>query len=428
MLIVGERICAMKASYRDRIADRELQRKLSWSGAVLIEGPKACGKTATATQIARTIHRLDTDENARTAIQAAPDYLFSQPPPILFDEWQVAPEIWNRVRRAVDDRAPERGAFILTGSATPADDVTRHSGAGRVATLRMRPMSLSESGHSTGQVSLEALFEDAASPALDPGLTVPEIIDLIVIGGWPRLLGATARDGSEWVREYINQIIEVDVPSLGSRRDPVNVRRLLASLGRSVGTDMSVTSLAKDVGGPNGPLSRNTIDAYLGVLSRLMLVEDVPAWGPHMRSATPLRATATRYLVDPSIGVAALGVGPSELLSDLNATGFHFEALVVRDLRVYAQPLGGRLHHWRDNNGHEVDIVITLDDGRWGAFEVKMNPRDADAAAASLLRFAAKVDTTRVGEPAVLGVITTTGVAHRRDDGVHLVPIGHLGP
>ena len=418
----------MGVKYRPRVADGELDRKLSTAGAVLIDGPKACGKTATATRVAKTVVRLDTQPSARTAVQAAPEVLFDQPTPILFDEWQTAPDLWNLVRREVDDRAPERGSFILTGSATPNDDVNRHSGAGRIATLRMRPMSLFESGHSTGEVSLSALFEGAGAAALDPGLTVPQLIDRIVVGGWPTLLAAGPDDAADWVRDYITQIVEIDVQALGQRRDPTNLRRLLTSLGRSVGTDTSVTALAKDVGGAGGPASRNTIDAYLEALDRLMIIEDVPAWGPHMRSTTPLRASATRYMVDPSLAIAALGVGPKQLLADLNATGFHFEALVVRDLRVYAQPLGGTLNHWRDNNGHEVDIVVTLGDGRWGAFEVKMNPADADAAAASLLRFADKVDTSRTGAPAVLGVITTTGFGLRRPDGVQVLPIGLLGP
>lgn len=420
----------MPRSYQPRIADGELLRRLSASGAVMIEGPRACGKTETASQLARTTFRLDVEQSTRIAVGAAPEVLFSRETPILFDEWQVAPNLWNLVRREVDDRSPERGQFILTGSATPADDVTRHSGAGRIATLRMRPMSLFETGHSTGEVSLSDLFDGDLRPALDPGLTVPQLIDRIVIGGWPALLGADVREAQQWVRDYLTQIIEVDVPMLGARRDPANLRRLLTSLARGVGTDLTVKAIAADVGGESGPASRNTVYAYLKTLDRLMLTEDVPAWAPHMRSTTPLRAASTRYLVDPSLGTSALRVGSQQLLGDLNATGFHFESLVVRDVRVYAAPLDGVLHHWRDNNGHEVDIVVTLGDGRWAAFEVKMNPDDVEKAADSLLRFARKVDTDRskAGEPSVLGVITTRALAHRRDDGVVVVPIATLGP
>lgn len=418
----------MSAEYLPRIADGELRRRMAASGAVLLEGPKACGKTETAAQLAETRFDLDTDRAARTAAQTAPQLLFAQPTPVLFDEWQSVPELWNLVRRQVDSRSQLRGQFILTGSATPTDDALRHSGAGRIATLRMRPMSLFETQHSTGEVSVSGLFDGDLVAALDPGLTVPELMDRIVVGGWPALIGANVADASEWVRDYISQIVEVDIQTLGTRRDPENVRRLLRSLARGVGTDLSVTALATDVGGEEGPASRNTISAYLHALNRLMITEDVPAWAPHMRSTTPLRATPTRYMTDPSIATAALEVSTQHLLADLNAAGLHFEALVVRDIRAYVQPLGGTLHHWRDNNGHEVDIIITLRDGRWAGVEVKMNPDHADTAAATLIRFASKVDTDKVGPPAFLAVITTRGTAHRRDDGVVIAPIAVLGP
>ncbi|MEI6621120.1 MAG: DUF4143 domain-containing protein [Actinomycetes bacterium] len=419
---------AMVGNYLPRIADGELQRRMSSSGAVLIEGPKASGKTETAVQLAATRFTLDTDAAARTAVRTAPELLFAQPTPILFDEWQAVPQIWNLVRHEVDSRSPQRGQFILAGSATPNDDALRHSGAGRIATLRMRPMSLYESQHSSGEVSLSGLFDGDRVAALDPGVTITQLIERIVVGGWPTLIGANAGDASEWVRDYITQIIEVDIQDLGSRREPENVRRLLASLARGVGTELSVKAMAADVGGQDGPASRNTIGAYLQALNRLMITEDVPAWAPHMRSATPLRASATRYLCDPSLAVAALGVGPRQLLADLNATGLLLESLVVRDVRAYVQPLGGTLHHWRDNNGHEVDIIITLRDGRWAGLEVKMNPDDVDAAAASLTRFANKVNTDKTGEPAFLAVITTRATAHRRDDGIVVAPIAALGP
>lgn len=418
----------MLAHYLPRIADGELRRRMSSSGAVLIEGPKACGKTETAAQLAATRFTLDIDAAARTAARTAPELLFAQPTPILFDEWQAVPEIWNLVRHEVDSRSPQRGQFILAGSATPDDDAMRHSGAGRIATLRMRPMSLFESGHSSGEVSLSGIFDGDRVAALDPGVTVPQLIERIVVGGWPTLIGASIEDAGEWVRDYITQIIEVDIQRLGARREPENVRRLLRSLARGVGTALSVKAMAADVGGEDGPASRNTISAYLHALARLMISEDVPAWAPHMRSATPLRASATRYLTDPSIAIAALGVTSRQLLADLNAAGHHFEALVVRDIRAYVQPLGGTLHHWRDNNGHEIDIVITLRDGRWAGLEVKMNPDDVDAAARSLTRFSSKVDTDKVGAPEFLAVVTTRATAHRRDDGIVVAPIAALGP
>lgn len=419
----------VRGEYRARVVDGELDERLRAIGAVLIEGPKACGKTESAIQKAATTHRLDVDPAVRNAASVAPGLLLEGAYPVLLDEWQVVPTLWDQVRRAVDDRAPARGLYILTGSATPRDDVNRHSGAGRIAIIQMRPMSLTESGHSTGQASLERLLAGDKVTAPDSGLTVPDLIDRICIGGWPALLDANTRDAGRWLRDYLDQIVLVDIQGLGARRrDPENIRRLLSSLARNVGTAAKITALAKDVGGPGGPVARATVDGYLDSLNRLRLTEDSPAWAPHMRSATPLQSSSTRYFVDPSLAVAALGQGPTQLLADLNATGYFFENLVVRDVRIYAQSLGGRVHHWRDQNQNEVDIVVTLPDGRWGAFEVKLNPADADKAAAGLLSFADKVDQGKAGAPATLGVITSTGFAYRRPDGVTVLPIGTLGP
>ncbi|GAB3592418.1 DUF4143 domain-containing protein [Angustibacter peucedani] len=415
--------------YRDRVVDDELDQRLSAIGAVVIEGPKACGKTETATQTAATTYRLDIDPSARNAATVAPDLLLDDPSPVLLDEWQVVPSLWNHVRRAVDDRAPSKGLYILTGSSTPSDDVNRHSGAGRIAVIQMRPMSLLESGHSTGQASLRQVLGGHNVTAKDSGLSIPDLIERICVGGWPALLDASPADARRWLRDYLTQIVQVDIHTLGvRRRDPENVQRLLHSLARNVGTAAKVTALTKDVGGADGSVARSTVDGYLDSLSRLRLTENSPAWAPHMRSATPLQSSATRYFVDPSLAVAALGQGPVQLLGDLNATGFFFENLVVRDVRVYAQQLGGQVYHWRDQNHHEVDIIVALPDGRWGAFEVKMNPDDSDKAAASLLSFAAKVDQGKAGRPAALGVITSTGFAYRRPDGVSVLPIGTLGP
>ena len=415
-------------AYRPRIADAELADRMGSAGAVLLEGPKSCGKTATAQRRASTVFRMDTDDSARALVDTAPELLLRADPPVLFDEWQVAPKLWNLVRRQVDDFGGDPGRFLLTGSATPRDDVIRHSGAGRYSILRMRPMSLFETGVSTGAASLAGLFNGDFAPSRAPEVTVPQLVDCIVTGGWPSLLGVPVRAAQRWVVDYLNALVEVDMPQMGVRRDPATLRRFLASLARGTGTELSTQAIATDVAGPDRTLDRDTAAGYLDVLNRLMVTEDLPAWAPHMRSATPLRKSAARFMVDPSLAVAALGVGPEQLLRDLNATGFHFEAMVLRDLRIYSQPLRGRLARWRDNNNHEVDIIITLDDGRWAALEVKMNPEAADDAAASLLRFKDKVDLGKVGEPAFLGVVTTRTAAVRRRDGVHVLPIATLGP
>ena len=413
--------------YIPRIADRELADRLSVTGAVLIEGPKACGKTMTAARVAETIIRFDEDANARSAVTLNPDALFAGSTPILFDEWQVEPGIWNRVRRQVDDRAAP-GLCILTGSATPSDDVNRHSGAGRFGTIRMRPMSLFESGHSNGEVSLAALFDGATPPSQDNGMTVADLMERIVIGGWPGLIGTSEDEARMWVSDYLRQIVEVDIPALGHRRNPRNLYRLLEALARAVGTPTKQSVLAADVGGQGGAIAKETLDAYLDALDRLMLIDNSEAWRPQMRSRTRLRAAPVRYFVDPSLACAALDVGSAELLADLGSAELHFEALVVRDLRVYAQPLRGTIESWRDANGREIDAVVHLPGGRWGAFEIKLAPSAVDGAAEQLIRFASSVDHAKHGPPAVLGVITSTGYAGQRPDGVHVIPITTLGP
>lgn len=409
--------------------DEELSLRLRSAGAVLIEGPKACGKTRTALQVAGSVHRLDADEMARRAAEVAPQQLFTTAPPIVLDEWQLFPHLWDLVRHEVDARNPERGQFVLTGSATPEDGVRRHSGAGRFAVLPMRPLSLFESGHSDGPVSLGALFDGADANAWDPGLTVPDLIERIVVGGWPGLLESDVEDAARSNRNYLAHIAHTDVPALGSPRNPDNVSRTIQALARSTGGEVAVTTLAKDVG-TDRAVSREAVYGYLDALQRLRITDDVPAWAPHMRSRTPLRKQPKRFLVDPALAVAALRGGPRQLLADLNATGHFFECLAVRDLRAYSQPLDGEIHHWRDNNQHEVDLVLELADGRWAAFEVKLTQRDesVETAARQLLSFAEKVDTVKVGEPAFLAVLTGTGIGYRRTDGVQVIPIGALGP
>lgn len=414
-------------TYLPRIADVELEQRLGYIGAVLIDGPKACGKTATASRHAQTVIRLDEDQAARTWARLAPERLFDGPTPILFDEWQVEPTIWNKVRRQVDDR-DGKGLFILTGSATPTDDASRHSGAGRFSVMKMRPMSLFESGHSTGEMSLASLLRGERQTGLGTHLSFDELLNRIVIGGWPELIGVDESGARRWLRDYLSNIIEVDIQKLGSRRDPANLRRLLESLGRSVGQAVKAVEIAKDVGGEDGPIAKETLSAYRTALDRLHLLDNSPAWLPNMRSRARLRTAPVRYFVDPSLGPAALGIGTSDLMADLNALGLHYEALVIRDLRIYGQSIDARVESWRDASGHEVDAVVSIGPNRWGAFEVKLSPDAVDEGAAALLRFKSNVDTARHGEPACLGVITSTGAGGLREDGVHVIPIGCLGP
>jgi uncharacterized protein len=414
--------------YQARIADEELVERLSATGAVVVEGPKACGKTATARQIAASEVLLDVDANARETAALDPGLILDGAAPRLIDEWQLEPSIWNHVRRAVDDRA-KPGQFILTGSAVPADDIARHTGAGRITRLRMRPMTLFEASQSSGEISLAGLLGGETARSRDTGLTVPGLVEEIAGGGWPGFRALPLARRLRAVRDYLDEIRRVDVNSLdGIRRDPERVGRLLGSIARNVATPAAATTLAADAGGADGPLKDDTVREYLDVLTRLMIVEDQPTWAPHLRSKSVLRSAPKRHFVDPSLAVAALRATPDGLLRDLNLLGLLFESLVVRDLRVYSQANDARVLQYRDSKGVEVDAIVETADGRWCAFEVKLAPTHVDEGAASLARFAKRIDTAKSGEPSVLGVIVSTGYGYVRDDGVAVIPIGALRP
>jgi len=408
--------------------DRELKDLLSSLGAVVIEGPKACGKTETARQVAASEVRLDVDLNARQAASIDPSLVLDGAVPRLLDEWQMVPALWNHVRRAVDDRRAV-GQFILTGSAVPPDDVTRHTGAGRLARLRMRPMSLFESGHSTGEVSLAALLSGQPPRAPDPGIKVGDLLERIAVGGWPGLLDQEVPRALRAVPAYIDEVCRTDIQRVeGVSHDPEKVLLLMRSLARNLSTMTSLATLARDVGEPGEPMAKNTVSAYYDALTRLMVVEDQPAWAPHLRSRSRVRTSPRRHLVDPSLAVAVLRATPDRLLQDMNFAGFLFESLVIRDLRIYSQAEDAQVLHYRDNTDLEVDAVIEAADGRWAAFEIKLGSGGVDQGAENLLRFASRIDTARCGAPQILGVITGTGLAYIRADGVAVIPIGTLGP
>ena len=415
-------------TYLPRIADEELAVRLGATGAVVIEGPKACGKTATARRIAASEVLLDVDRSARGAIAIDPSLVLAGPTPRLIDEWQLEPAIWNHVRRAVDDRGLP-GQFILTGSSVPSDDVSRHTGAGRISRLRMRPMTLFETGHSIGSISFGRLMAGEPVQSVEPGLTVPDLAERVAIGGWPGLHDRSLDASLEANRGYLDEIRRVDINRVdGTRRDPQRVGRVLRSLARNVATYAADTAIAIDASGSDEAIKPDTVREYLDALERLMVVEDQPAWAPHLRSRSILRSASKRHFVDPSIAVAALRATPSRLLRDLDLLGFLFESLVIRDLRVYAQPVGGQILQYRDNTGLEIDAIVELGDGAWAAFEVKLGPGRVDEGAASLLKFADRVDTVRSGAPRALGVIVGFGYGYVRQDGVAVIPIGSLRP
>jgi uncharacterized protein len=414
--------------YLPRIADVELRKRLQSSGAVLVDGPKACGKTETARQLAKSEVLLDVDEEARRAAEINPGLILEGETPRLIDEWQVAPSIWNHVRREVDERDGP-GQFILAGSAQPTDDETRHTGAGRISRLRMRPMSLFELGTGNGEISLGALLDGDKPEVADPGLDLEDVAELLCRGGWPGFRLLELEPALRGVRDYLNEIIRADLKSIGPRHRPAKVKRLLQSLARNLATNVSATTLAADASESGDPIGAATVSEYFEALSRLFIVENQPAWRPHLRSRYALRKAPKRHFVDPSLAAAALRANPQALMHDLRTFGLFFESMAVRDLRIYGQPLEASVEHYRDSDDLEVDAIVNCPDGRWGAFEIKLGGETAiEEAAKALWKFAARIDIARSGEPAVLAVLTAGGYGYRREDGVQVIPIGTLGP
>ena len=415
--------------YLPRTVDLEMRELLRATGCVVIEGVRGSGKTTTAREFVASEVLLDVDEDARHLAEADPAEVLKGPPPRLIDEWQLEPRVWNHVRRAVDDRRAA-GQFILTGSAIPGDDATRHTGMRRIVRLRMRPMSLHEMGRSSGAISLRRML--AGGPAKAEKHTIPlgEVAELICQGGWPESVDWPLARALRANRGQVDEVARVDIQSVdGIRRDPQRVRLLLRSLARNVGTAVATSRLAADVGGgENGAIKPHTAADYLNALERIMIVENQPAWATHLRSRAVLRKRPVRHFVDPSLAVAALGADPGRLLRDFKFLGLLFESLVVRDLRVYAQAADAEVFHYRENGRLEVDAVVQARDGRWAAFEVKLGPRMVDEGARNLLRLAERVHRKTVGPPQALGVIVASGYGYARPDGVGVIPMGALGP
>lgn len=416
----------IRLKYRKRFADKVLSERLQSSGAVLIEGIKGCGKTQTAMQIAGSFVHFDVDEQVRIRMEIDPKSVLAGAVPRLLDEWQEYPQIWNYVRREVDERR-QKGQFILTGSATPDDNAKRHSGAGRFSIIKMRPMSLYERGWSTGEVSLAALQKGDVPSSESVSFELGGFAEKITLGGWPGLIGAGAVEGLRFVTDYISLIAEVDLSKVSEkRRDPYKIMRLLQSIARNISTEVTLTTLAKDTGGSDGKLDDETVADYLDALERLMTVDNLPAWNTHIRSADMLRKSPKRHFADPSLAVGALGLSIDKLTADLNFFGLLFESLAIRDLKIYAEANGGKVYHYRDSRGLEIDAIVEYADGNWGAFEIKLGIGAADTAAANLLKLADKIDTNKTKAPSSLTVITGNGFAYRRPDGVNVVPLSVL--
>ena len=418
--------------YRPRTAETDIADALARRGAVLIDGVRWCGKTWLALRFARSALHLD-DPDALTLAAADAAQALQGDTPRLVDEWQNAPQLWNRIRRECDERAAA-GQFILTGSASPREDITRHTGTGRIARITLRPMSLLESGMSDGSVSLRSLFggEGAARAARD-SIGLRDIADGLCIGGWPANLGLDADSARRSVQDHLRESALVDVPAAsGVRHDRETMLAVVRSVARNVATEASVNKIVSDMsfGGDGSQVSRQTATAYLEALRRIFVIEDQPSWPAHLRSRAVLRKSPKRHFVDPSLAAAALRASPTQLLSDLSTFGFLFESLVVRDLRIYAQRHDALVYHYRDSDNLEVDAIVASDDGPWLAVEVKLGHHAdvVDSAAKSLLRLRDKVAASRRAELAGLVVVTARGPAYRRPDGIQVVPITSLGP
>ena len=420
--------------YRPRIADKMLRRRLMGVGAVLIQGPKWCGKTTTAEQQANSVVYMDDPEYMDQNVELAsisPKKLLAGATPRLIDEWQLAPQLWDAARFEVDHR-DEEGQFIFTGSAVPADtDKIHHSGTGRFAWLTMRTMSLYESGESTGEVSLNELFGNPNADIFGTNnLDIDSIAWLICRGGWPRATTINKEVALDMAYRYYEAVVNNDMSRVDNvKRDAERTKRILRSIARNQCAQISVNTICADIeNNDSASANRLTIASYIDALKKIFVLEDSLAWNPNLRSKTAIRSSETRYFSDPSIGIAALGVGPNDLVNDLSAMGLFFESMCVRDLRVYADALEGTVYHYRDSKGLECDAVLHLKNGSYGLIEIKLGgEKNIEEGANNLKLLASKVDTTKMKAPSFLMILTgTTKYAIRREDGVYVVPVGCL--
>ena len=419
----------MEEEYLARIVDKELDTYLTSFGAVLIEGARGCGKTMTASRrSASAIFLQDIRErkNYLRAAEIAPDTLLVGDAPRLIDEWQTIPILWDGVRFEVDRRR-KKGQFILTGSATPADDTAMHTGTGRFGRLLMRPMSLFESLESDGSVSLGSIFNGENIKGISQ-LTLEKLAFALVRGGWPASLGSNEKAALLYAREYVRFVENRDISDVDDvGRNPKRAHRLMQSVARNVSTMARRKTIIEDMVGNGGDyISEKTFTSYLNALRRLFVLEELPAWNPSIRSKTALRTSDKLHFTDPSIAAVLLNASPQRLMQDFNTFGMLFESLCIRDLRIYSQSLDGEVYHYHDGSGLEADAIIHLHDGHWGAVEIKMGAGEIDKAADNLKKLRDKIDEEKMRGPSFLMVITATGFAYRREDGVYVVPIGCL--
>ena len=420
--------------YRNRFADNILKEKLEAKGAVLVEGPKWCGKTTTSANLAKSILYMEDPEKKEQNIKLAsikPSILLKGETPRLIDEWQLSPSLWDAVRFEVDKRN-EFNQFILTGSAVPADtEKIFHSGTGRITRMLMRPMTLFETGDSNGSVSLKGLFSSDYEISGYKESSLERIAYLICRGGWPKSLDCSEKIALEQAIDYYDAVVNFDISRVdGKERNSERAKLIMRSYSRNIGSQVKYEEIRKDIlGNDINSFSIDSLYDYVNALKKIFVIEDSAAWNPNLRSKTAIRTTDTRYFVDPSIATASLGLGPNDLINDLNTMGLLFENLCVRDLRVYAQCLDGQIYHYRDKNDLECDAVVHLRNGSYGLVEIKLGGEKLiEEGVKTLLSLEKHLDTTKMKEPSFKMVITATGdYAYKREDGVAIVPISCLG-
>lgn len=421
--------------YKKRVVDSILQRKLKGIGAVLIEGPKWCGKTTTAEQQAKSVVYMNDTRRGGMYAQLAmmsPQTLLEGETPRLIDEWQVAPTLWDAIRFDVDHREGE-GFYILTGSSVPANlNKAAHSGTGRIARLRMYPMSLWESDESSGKISLSDMFSGQCAPCVNDNFDIHELAFLVCRGGWPKA-SLQGRDiALDRAFDYYDAVVNVDIKRVDdTHRDTEKAKRIMRSYARFQGGQVSVNKIAQDIqANESEEVGNGTVEDYLKALRKLFVIEDMPAWNPNLRSKTAIRTSDTRYYIDPSIAAAALGAGPNDLVNDLETFGLLFETMCVRDLRVYASLLNGSVYHYRDKNGLECDAIVHLRNGDYGLVEIKLGGEKLiDEGAESLKALSSKIDDTRMKRPSFMMVLAGIApYAFQRPDGVWVVPVNCLRP
>lgn len=423
--------------YKERIADDIIKRKLNSSGAVLVVGPKWCGKTTTSEQHSCSVNYISDPMNLNKNMILAEiniNSLLEGDKPKLLDEWQIIPQLWDAVRFAVD-HSKGVGQFILTGSAVPMDDEEQkkihHTGTGRITTLRMRPMSLWESGDSNGKISLQYLFDNPDSMILaESSSSIEDIAFLMCRGGWPIATTLRKEYALETAFSYYKAVTEVDISRVdGVKRSSTRAKRLMRSLARHQGSQVTLTGIKNDMASNDTEsLDVETVSSYIEALKKIYVIEDMEAWNPNLRSKAAIRTTDTRYYVDPSIAAAALGIGPADLVNDLNTMGLLFETMAVRDLRVYAESIDGDVFHYRDSNGLECDSVIHLRNGRYGLVEIKLGGQALiEEGAKTLNKFESLIDTKKMNGPSFKMILTAVGsLAYKREDGIYVVPIDCL--